>query len=403
VKIAYLVSLYPAVSHTFILREVLALRRLGAEIGTFSIRTPSAGEILGPEAAAEAARTFNILPIGPARAFRALLWSALRRPRAASREFHARVLSRSGAKAKIMWTAYFLEGLVLARFLSEGGFEHLHCHFGNSGSNVALVAAKVAGISLSITCHGSELNDVAGNRLSEKVAESAFVACVSKNGKARLMLACPRSDWRKLRVVRCGLPALEAEEPAPRPEGAPELLCVGRLSPEKGHFVLLEAMDILRARGVPARLTVVGGGPLRDELIARTKELGLADAVEFLGPLESVEVAKRYRSCFATVLASFSEGVPVVLMEAFSHGKPVIATNVGGVAELVDDGVSGYVVPPGDASDLAEAIGKLLADPASAEEMGRRGAEKVMSAFSESVSAAELWSLFESAIRGRQG
>jgi colanic acid/amylovoran biosynthesis glycosyltransferase len=398
VKIAYLTSQYPAVSHTFILREVLALRRLGVEIGTFSIRAPASLDALSPEAVAEFTATKYILPTGPFRALRALAWAMLKRPGATMREFASRVLSRGGAKAKARWFAYFIEGVILARMLTEGQFEHLHCHFGNSGSSTALVAAKVAGVAFSVTCHGSELSDPQANQLPEKLRESAFIVCVSKSGKARLMHACARSEWRKLHVVRCGLPEPGPIDATARSGRIPEILCVGRLSPEKGHLVLLEAFGKLKERGIPAKLSIVGDGPMKDALAERTEELGLRDIVAFTGPLEPAEVARRYRSCYLTVLASFSEGVPVALMESLAHARPVVATNVGGVCELVDDGVNGLVVPPGDPEDLAIALAKLLSEPALADEMGRRGAEKVRTAFNEERSAAELKSLFQTAI-----
>jgi glycosyltransferase involved in cell wall biosynthesis len=179
-----------------------------------------------------------------------------------------------------------------------------------------------------------------------------------------------------------------------------EILCVGRLSSEKGHFVLFDTLEILQKRGTEARLTLVGDGPLRQELEARRQGLPNPSGVRFTGSLNPVQVSEYYRACHLVVLASFSEGVPIVLMEALAHGRPVVATRVGGVAELVSDGTSGLLVSPGDAQELAEAIERVLADPARAAEMGRKGSSKINEEFNESISAKKLKKLFESAHRG---
>ncbi len=342
-KIAYLVSLYPAVSHTFILNEIRALRRIGVQIGTFSIRKPLASDILGPEAQAEALRTRSILPTRAPLVLRSLLWCLRSNPAALARTLLDDVLSGEGAKEKARWLAYTLEGIILARWLREEGFEHLHCHFGNSASSSAMIAAKLARLTYSVSCHGSELNEPRRFRLADKLKSAAFMACVSKFRRARLMLVSPREDWDKLRVVRCGAPGLATEETRhgigdtsiagdtssagdAGDETGAGILCVGRLSQEKGHHVLLDAFDTVLASRPDASLTIVGDGPLRKELEARAKELKTPSALQFTGSLPPHEVANLYRRCSVVALASFSEGVPLVLMEAFSHTKPVVAT-----------------------------------------------------------------------------
>jgi colanic acid/amylovoran biosynthesis glycosyltransferase len=399
-KIAYVVSLYPAVSHTFILNEVQALRRLGIEIGTFSIRRAGQEDILGAIAENEASSTKAILPLSTAELSKALLWCLSRRFRSFAGLLSGSACTRGGFKLKLKRTAYSLEGILLAYWLVQGRYEHLHCHFGNSASSPALIASKLAGIPLSITCHGSELNDPLGFQLPEKVHHTAFTACVSKFGRARLMHVCDRSDWPKIHIIRCGLSKIEPAAYPPVTGIGAEILCVGRLSSEKGHFVLFDAIEILQKRGIKAALTLVGDGPLRQELEARRQGLPNPGGVRFTGSLDPVQVAAYYRACHVVVLASFSEGVPVVLMEAFAHGRPVVATRVGGVPELVADGISGRVVSPGDAQELAEAIESVLADPARAAEMGRKGAGKIDGEFNEAISARKLKELFESAHRG---
>jgi glycosyltransferase involved in cell wall biosynthesis len=398
-KIAYVVTLYPAVSHTFILNEVLSLRRMGIEIGTFSIRRAGNKDIIGAKAESEASSTKAILPLSLTEISKAFLWCLSRRFLTFAGLLIRNVFMRGGFKLKLKWTAYSLEGILLAYWLVRGRYKHLHCHFGNSASSTALIASKLAGIPLSITCHGSELNEPLRYRLPEKVHQAAFTVCVSKYGRARLMHVCNRSDWPKLQIIRCGLPRIEPAAYPPTSGNGVKILCVGRLSSEKGHFVLFDAFEILQKRGIMASLILVGDGQLRQELEERRQKLPNPSGVLFIGSLDPVQIVEYYRACHLVVLASFSEGVPVVLMEALAHGRPVVATRVGGVPELVTDGISGRVVSPGDAQELAEAIESVLADPACAAEMGRRGSSKVDKEFNEVISAGKLKELFESAHR----
>jgi len=396
-KIAYITSLYPAVSHTFILNEILALRRLGVEIGTFSINRAELKDTLGSIAESERLTTRSLLPLPVADLSRAMLWGLSHRPGMTARMLLQNVAKGGGLKSKLKWLAYTLEGILLAHWLVLGHFDHLHCHFGNSGSNTAQIAARLAAIPFSITCHGSELNDPYGFRLPEKVREAAFTVCVSKFGRARLMHVCSRQDWPKLHVVRCGQARSEPDDFSSASVGAPEILCVGRLSAEKGHYVLLDAFEQLQNRNIEASLTIVGDGPMRDELESRSRQLPFPGSIRFTGSLEPSKVAEYFSRSFFVVLASFSEGVPVVLIEAFAHGRPVVATRVGGVPELVEDGASGYVVSPGDATELADAMAKMLSDPARAGRMGKIGAKRVQEAFSDLTSAQQLRDLFQQA------
>ncbi len=397
-KIAYLASLYPAVSHTFVLREVLALRARGHDVGTFSIRRPAPHDIKGDAAQREAERTRWLVPGQPASYARAFAWLSGRPERAR----RALALSQAGGdfslRERAMASAYYAEAVQLAHWLVPEGFEHLHCHFGNSGSSTAMLAAELTGIPFSITCHGSELNDAAKFRLAQKAAQAAFMVCVSKFGRARLMQITEPDLWSRFEVVRCGVENIQAS-PLPSHDGPGRIVCVARLSAEKAHLVLLSALAELALRGQAFHCALVGDGPMRATIEARLEALGLSTRVTLTGALSPEQVAAEYERADIVVLASFSEGVPVVLMEAMAHGRPVVATRVGGVAELVVNGQSGYVVAPGDALELADALGTLLSDRGRAAAMGRAGSSAVWQEFSVARSAERLEALFESAGR----
>ena len=390
-KIAYLISMYPDVSHTFIMREVQALR----ERATFSIRRPVDRNILGADARQEAASTRWLVPPSVGQFAAALVWVIATRPVLACRALWVAALKRTmtlGQRAK--WLCYFAEAVLLARWLVTEAFEHLHCHFGNNGASTGMLAARLAGIPFSVTCHGSELPEIKKHRLAEKVAAAAFVACVSHHGRAQLMLACHPKLWSKLHVVHCGAPLICADLDT-REEGSARILCVGRLSPEKGHLVLLDALAGLRDKGVDFRCTLVGDGPMRAMIETRADQLGLTELLTFTGSLDPDRVAELYPLADIVVLASFSEGVPVVLMEAMAHGRPVVATRVGGVPELVKDGHSGLIVPPGDTVALAGALRRILEDPELAANAGHAGTKRVRQEFSLGTSAHKLMELFE--------
>lgn len=397
-KIAYLTSLYPAVSHTFVLREVLSLRARGHEVGTFSIRKTEAHDIKGEEAAREAEHTRFLVPGNPTSYAKAFAWLATR-PAAAERVLKlAQSGSDLGPRERVMWSIYYAEAVQLAHWLVSEGFEHLHCHFGNTGSNTGMLAAELAGIPFSITCHGSELNEPEKFRLAQKTERAAFMVCVSKFGRARLMQITPPTLWSKLKIVRCGVEGIAAS-PMSEHAGPPRVVCVARISAEKAHLVLLDALATLRKRGQAFHCTLVGDGPMRKAVETRIAELTLSENVTLTGSLSPDQVADQYRATDAVVLASFSEGVPVVLMEAMAHGRPVVATRVGGVAELVQHGVTGLVVAPGDAEELADALHKVLSDRELAAQMGKAGSEAVWHEFSVPRSAERLEALFQS-VRG---
>ncbi|MBB6479251.1 glycosyltransferase family 4 protein [Spirochaeta isovalerica] len=397
-KIAYIVSKYPAVSHTFILNEIQALRALKVEISTFSIRKAEISDILGDIASKEAKATRSILPIPVVELCKSIGWCLLHRPSELMKVTYNYIVKQGVLVEKIKWSAYLFEGVLLAYWLIKDQYDHLHCHFGNSGSNTALIASLIAHVPLSITFHGSELNSPISFRIPEKVNKAAFIACISKYGRAKLMHICKRSDWDKIKIVRCGIKEPEPSEYPVNIDGEQQILCVGRLSPEKGHHILLDAFEIIQKRNNKVSMILVGDGPLREELEERVGSLQIPAKIMFTGSLEPEKVSDLYKSSSLAVLASFSEGVPVVLMEAFSHGRPVVATFVGGIPELVENGINGLLVPPSDSENLADAIEEILRNPKQAEEMGLNGVLKINKEFNELVSAKKLKNLFETSI-----
>jgi glycosyltransferase involved in cell wall biosynthesis len=206
--------------------------------------------------------------------------------------------------------------------------------------------------------------------LADKVRHADFVACASWFMRAQAMRVADPADWGKLHVVRCGIDPSAMPQPAEPSGGPARFICVGRLSSEKGHRGLLEAFFRVRKAIPGAQLDLVGDGPLRAELEALTGNLGIAEAVTFRGALSEAETLARIAAADVLVLPSFMEGLPLVIMEAMALARPVVASGVAGIPELVRGGANGVLVPPSNWDALAEAMVDLGSDSAQRQRLG---------------------------------
>ena len=408
-RIAYLAGRYPAVSHTFILREARALRELGVDVQPFSIWRSRPEELLSAADRAEAARTTSFLPLEPVTALRAQLAAVAASPGGYLRTVvRALRLARPGVRGALVGLTWVLEALMLWRECLERGLGHVHVHLNGTAPAVALLATEFANRldgghpahTWSMTVHGpSEFYDVEGEALAEKVHSADFVACVSDFARSQLMAFVDEREWDGLHVVHCGVePALYARERTARdtPNGPLHVLTVGRLTQVKGQAVLIDAVGRLAARGTDVRLTVVGDGPKRGELERIAAGAAPADGrVRFTGAVSQDEIAAYYESADVFALSSFAEGIPVVLMEAMAYGLPVVATRVMGVGELVEDGRSGLLVNPGRPDLMADAIARLAGDAELRGAIGAAGRATVEQEFDVRRSAQRLAGLFE--------
>lgn len=399
--IAYLTGEYPRATDTFIQREVAQLREQGFDIQTCSIRATDASHHVGPEQKAEHARTFQVQ--GTARAPLKLLAAHARILRTPKRWIGAAKLawrtSPKGVKNRLWQLFYFLQAGVLADHMQRSGIVHLHNHFGNSSCSVAMLAAHMAGLPYSYTAHGPmEFFEPHHWRIDAKIARASFVAAISHFCRSQCMLFSDAAHWDRIKIVHCGtMPEMYGAARADRTP-AKNLMFVGRLAGIKGVPLLLEALERLQGAHPDAHLTLIGDGPERADLEALTRAKGLSEKVTFTGYLGQAEVAEHLDRSDMLVLPSFAEGVPVVLMEAMAARIPVIATRVAGVQELVEDGVSGLTLPPGDIESLTAGIDRLLSDPALCARMGAAGRAKVDAEFDVAKEAAWLGDLFKASL-----
>lgn len=374
VRTAYLVSRYPAVSHTFILREVLRLRALGVHAELASINPPDrAVEQMEADERDEHQRCHYIKAQGWRGALAAHLWSLATRPQAWWRGLLASLGLGHGAR-RLFGLFYFTEALMVGRWMESRRLDHLHVHFATAAAMVGVLVRTVFPSTLSLTVHGpDEFDDVPGNALAAKIAAADWIVCISQFARAQLMKHSPVQHWPKFQVCRLGVEA-EDFSLAKQPSGRAQILCVGRLTPAKGQHLLLDAAANLRARGLDFSLRLIGDGPDRAALQEHATRLGAQDWVHFDGARTQSEVRRALAGSTIFALPSFAEGIPVVLMEAMAAGVPCVSTTVCGIPELIEHGQSGLLVPPGDGAALSAALAALLTDA----EHGRRLAAQAL-------------------------
>src|SRR6185437_5869514 len=288
-RIAYLVTEYPAASHTFIRREVNALRARGISVATFSVRRPAPETVASTRDRMSVEDTWYILPSSPVSLATAHLTALFRRPfrycHALCASFRHRVPGLRGLAFSLI---YFAEAIILAHELQRRRIEHLHTHFANSGGIVGLLASHYLQLSWSFTLHGiSETDYPAGVLLGAKIEAARFVACASHFGRAQAMRVVSPEHWSKIFVVRCAIDRKDLPGRANTTLNVrPRLVCVGRLSPEKGFVGLLEAFARVRKAGIDADLVIVGDGPERARIEWTIEVLSLRTNVVLTGALD---------------------------------------------------------------------------------------------------------------------
>lgn len=403
-KIAYLINQYPKVSHSFIRREIAGVEAIGIEVKRFALRSCRA-ELVDEEDKREQQLTKVILETVKFGLLFALIRVAITRP--------IRFLSALWLMLQVGWHsdrgvlrhfAYLAEACVFLRWFSEEEIAHVHAHFGTNSTTVAMLCHALGGPPYSFTAHGPEEFDKAQDiSLTKKIHRAAFVVAISSFGKSQLFRWCEYDDWSKIHVVHCGVDGMFLQQPhVPIPD-QPQLVCVGRLSEQKGHLLLVEAAHRLALEGKSFKLVFVGDGSLRPLIESLIAQYGLTNHIEITGWASNKEVQQQILASRAMVLPSFAEGLPVVIMEALALSRPVISTYVAGIPELVEPGVCGWLVPPSSVEALVAAMRTAIELPVSKlEQMGQVGAERVLLQHDAEREARKLAALFPSNIEKSQ-
>jgi glycosyltransferase involved in cell wall biosynthesis len=395
-RIAYFINQYPAISHTFIRREIRAMEALGVSIVRIALR-PGAG-LVDDEDKAEAERTRFVLKAGVGELLRCCINALSNRPSAVVSVIRqALQMGWRSDKGISRHLVYIVEAAVLADWCRSDGIEHIHAHFGTNSAAIAMFASQLCRIPYSFTAHGpEEFEKGTSLKLDMKLKYAAFAVCVSSFGRSQLMRLTSPYLWGKIAIVHCGLDITFLSAPVQVPQPNPRFVCVGRLNAEKAQLVLISAAHRLAETGEHCEIVLAGDGPMRKNIEDAIKQAGLQPTISITGWISGERVRSEIEAARALVLPSFSENMPVVIMEAMALNRPVISTYVGGIPELVQSGRSGWLVPAGDDAALAQAMHEALVMPVGQlEAMGTAGHRHISYEHDALKEAKKLKSLIE--------
>ena len=394
-RIAYLLSEFPHIRHSYLLREIRGLRKLGCDIQVVAIRCDS--RLLDEytqEEREEKAATYYVLKESVVSILRMHLVTLLTRPRGYASGLAAALrYGRFDPMRTLYGLFYFIEAVVAGWWITRRKLSHVHTHY---ASTVAWMMSRVFKIPISMTIHGSgEFDDTAGFRLREKVDISEFVIAISNFCQSQVMRVVPDSQWNKIEICRLGV---DLENFSARPfRSVPqpfELLCVGGMARPRSFHVLIQALAQLKRQGRNILLRFVGDGPDRGTLQRLANDLGIADRVKFEGWQDQDKILALYQRADMFVFSSFAEGIPVVLMEAMAMEIPCIAPQIAGIPELVRDGVNGILVAASDEQQVVGAVARLMDDMELRRKMGEAARRQIETRYNLTKNIEALLEIF---------
>jgi glycosyltransferase involved in cell wall biosynthesis len=393
-RIAYLMSRFPKISETFILYEIVAMEELGLDVEIFPLlreREP----LQHREAERLAARAHDI-PLASRAVLRAQLHWLRRRP------FTYLAAWGAALRGNIGSPRFFLRALAVvplaatfAQRMEAAGVTHIHAHWATHPALAAYVASRLTRIPYSFTAHAHDIY-VDRPMLEEKIRRSAFVVTISDFNRHFLEHHYGRLAEERIIVVHCGTDTSLFQPPSMRAPGPWTIVCVASLQPQKGQTYLVEACRRLAGEGIQLRCLLVGDGETRPMLEAQIRDAGLEGRVELMGQQPRHRVIELLGWADAVAQPSIvlgsgkMEGIPVALIEALAMERPVVATAISGVGELVEHEVTGLLVAPANPTELTDALRRLYAEPELGVMLGRAGRRRVVEDFDLYRSARQL-------------
>ncbi len=391
-------SRFPTINETFILYEILELERLGLQVEIFPLIRQQE-QVVHPEVEALVERT-HYSRVLSSQVLAAQLYWLRKRPRA---YFNAWYQSLRGNIRSLGFLARALfvvpQAALFARQIEALEVEHVHAHWATHPTLAAYVVHRLTGTPYSITAHA---HDIYENRtmLDEKIRQASFVVTISQYNLQLLSELYGSTATNKTVVIHCGIDPYVFQPRSDMSRSTPfTIVCVASLRDYKGHPYLIEACAELAAQGLSFQCLLIGEGEDRPKIEAQIAQLGLNSYVSLLGHQPRNRVSELVAEADVVVLPSVTtnsgkkEGIPVALMEALASEKPVVATEISGIPELIEDGHSGILVPERNAQLLAEALFKLYNDPELGRRLGVAGRNKVLNEFDLRQNTARLSSL----------
>ncbi len=398
-RIAYILKMYPRFSETFIVNEILELERQGVDVRIYSLRKPDDGRFHANLAKVKA----NVIYVPqypemePDRIRSAHLLLQSVRPRS-----YRKVYERTRAKGHAYAIKRFLQAGYIANHLLAHPVDAMHAHFASSATRVANLVNQLIGLPYSFTAHAKDIfhEDVVPASIVDKMKSARFVVTVSEFNKRYLesLIRAQPDDGRRadIRCLYNGIDLRKFKPARSMERASSRILGVGRLVEKKGFDVLIRACAILRERGHNFQCEIIGKGPEEERLAALIETFDLVDHVQLAGALPQDDVLKAYHEAAVFALPCVvgsdnnMDGLPTVLLEAMATGLPVVSTTLTGNPEIIDDGVNGYLVEPGNAEELAGVLARLLEIPSLRDQMGEAARNKTKMAFDVRKNVATL-------------
>ncbi|MEO1656895.1 MAG: glycosyltransferase family 4 protein [Pseudomonadota bacterium] len=398
-KIGYLLNTYPVTSATFIRREIEALEARGVEIKRFSVRRWEQ-DLVDPRDIAERDKTEYVLSGNAPQVIRSFLKELVTNPVGIGRAIAPLRGLMKGTGEVIRPLAYLLEAAHLKQRCAAQEIRHLHCHFGSNAPAVAMLTRVLGGPSYSFTAHGpDEFVAPEQNRFDLKMRHAAFAIAITHYARMQIIRWAGIEHRDKVHVAHCGLDLTEFV-PTDVPANAQELICVGRLCPQKGQTLIPEAIAPLVGEFPDLKVVLIGEGETRPLIESEIKRLGLENNIELTGWMANKEVLERLKKGRALLLPSFAEGLPIVIMESLALGRPAISTYIAGIPELLDR-ECGWIIPASSVEDLRKAIRDvMMSSPIQLTRLGREGRRRIEEGHTIEQLAEQLHIQFESALTG---
>ncbi|MEM0928210.1 MAG: glycosyltransferase [Pseudomonadota bacterium] len=396
-KVGYLLNTYPVTSGTFIRREIEALEARGVEVKRFAVRRWTQ-DLVDPRDQAEQEKTEYLLTGDANRLITSFLKELASNPGGVLRAGKALFELMKGSGDFVRPVAYLLEATHLKQRCAKERVAHLHCHFSTNAPAVAMLSRLMGGPSYSFTAHGpDEFVAPEQHCYDLKVEHAAFAIAITHYARMQIIRWSGIEHRDKVHVARCGL-NLSEFEPSDVPANASELICVGRLCPQKGQALIPDAIAPLVSEFPELKVVLVGDGESRPLIESEIERLGLAGHIELTGWMANREVLARLRKARALLLPSFAEGLPIVIMESLALGRPALSTYIAGIPELLDSGC-GWIVPASSVDHLREAIRDvMMASPVQLSRLGQEGRKRIEERHDIRLLAARLEELFRASL-----
>ena len=406
-KVAYIMSRFPHLPETFIIREMAALEKEGLQISLYPI-VVQRERVIHPIARPWLKR------INRSSLFSLSVWMANLKFAFSDYKKYKTVIShvmdvnKENKKFLLKILVIFPKAVWMAEAMKREGVDHIHAHYATHPSLAAYIVHQLTGIPYSVSVHAHDIY-VDQTMLCEKLGSAVFVRSISDFNKKFLIKICGSGIGPKIQILHCGIDPKNYHSTKRKRKGKFRILSIGSLQPYKGYENLLKACELLKMKNINFSCEIIGGGEQRTSLQKMISDLGIEKSVQFLGRKNETEVAEylHHANCYVQpsiiTRSGKMEGIPVSLMEAMASKLPVIATNISGIPELVEDQRNGFLVPANDEVALAERIFWVYENSEKVDKLRKNGRKKIKKEFNLNKIAPQLKELFHQSMEKMAG